>query len=422
MGAHMHRSVRLVWLLGIFAGCQNTKGSIDEPVPDTIKETGDGDSDGDGFVDDDCDDGNPDVNPGAQEVPYNGIDDDCDPLTPDDDLDGDGFGIDEDCNDGDEAINPSADEVWYDGEDQDCDGADDYDQDGDGDRAIAHGGEDCDDTDSARYGGVDCRPQTDAIHPGADTLNTDLAKSFSDLIYDADGVLYLCTLISGMDYVYIYEDSKHTETLNGYSNWNMNAIALDTNSSNEVIVGYIASRLGYESSSTISPFSSGSGPTGGAYSNSYMRAAPNSIAVDSTGCIWVTNFGGAGSLSCVLSDETREDYTVGSAYLDAVDIDSEGTIHVIEGDQILAFEPSSETSTVVYTAKTNILDFVFDFNDDIYLETAGDELWLIEPDGAETLLDTISGDGRLAIHPAGVLIRMQANPVAASSFQDWTLD
>ncbi len=66
------------------------------------------------------------------------------------DADGDGYGLaGGDCDDGDAATNPGASEVWYDGHDQNCDRLDDYDQDGDGYRAIGYGGSDCDDLDSS---------------------------------------------------------------------------------------------------------------------------------------------------------------------------------------------------------------------------------------------------------------------------------
>jgi len=81
------------------------------------------DQDGDGYAADvDCDDTNPAVNPGATEVPYNGIDDDCNPATPDDDLDADGYAADVDCDDNNAAVNPGAAEVCDDGIDNDCDG------------------------------------------------------------------------------------------------------------------------------------------------------------------------------------------------------------------------------------------------------------------------------------------------------------
>jgi MYXO-CTERM domain-containing protein len=62
-----------------------------------------------------------------------------------------------DCDDSDASINPGADEIWYDGIDQNCDGNDE-DQDGDG--FIQD--EDCDDTDASIAPG-DC---ADVLDPG----------------------------------------------------------------------------------------------------------------------------------------------------------------------------------------------------------------------------------------------------------------
>ncbi len=97
----------------------------------------------------------------------------------DDDDDGWTTG-DGDCNDGDDSIHPGADEIWYDGVDQDCDGADDYDQDGDGDRHADHGGADCDDTDPARYSGAYDRPDD-----GIDQDCADGDRHFDGLLMDA---------------------------------------------------------------------------------------------------------------------------------------------------------------------------------------------------------------------------------------------
>ncbi len=84
------------------------------------------DADGDGYGEStDCDDENPAVSPGAQEIPYNGLDDDCDTSTPDDDLDSDGVYHDSDCDDTDPETHPGATDFLLDGTDQDCDGHDD---------------------------------------------------------------------------------------------------------------------------------------------------------------------------------------------------------------------------------------------------------------------------------------------------------
>jgi hypothetical protein len=113
---------------------------------------------------DDCDDADPEVNPGAEEIWYDGEDQNCDERS-DYDQDGDGYDTKVfwadpenvnpatgnkggDCQDVDPTMNPGVEEVWYDGKDADCNGQNDFDQDGDGYRTAALGFDDCDDNDA----------------------------------------------------------------------------------------------------------------------------------------------------------------------------------------------------------------------------------------------------------------------------------
>ncbi len=172
--------------------CDDTDADInpgvDEIWYDGIDQDCDGASDYDQDADghdssswdgEDCDDTDPAVNPDAEEIWYDGIDQDCDGES-DYDQDGDGWSLDWDCDDTDAEVNPGADELWYDGIDQDCDGLSDYDADFDGHDAEAYGGEDCDDTDAS-------------IHPGAtevwyDGTDQDCSGG-SDYDQDGDGVV-----------------------------------------------------------------------------------------------------------------------------------------------------------------------------------------------------------------------------------------
>ncbi len=129
------------------------------------------DYDGDGFQEDqDCDETSPYVYPGAEEIPYDGIDQDCSGGDYAD-LDEDGHDADfaggADCDDEDGTIYPGAVEVCGDTVDQDCSGdPDDGETDFDGDGHVnpaCTDGDDCDDHDDDVYPGApeDCDDHED---------------------------------------------------------------------------------------------------------------------------------------------------------------------------------------------------------------------------------------------------------------------
>jgi hypothetical protein len=76
----------------------------------------------------------------------------------------------------------------------------------------------------------------------------------------------------------------------------------------------------------------------------------------------------------------------------------------------------------LYTASATILDFVVDYNGDVYLETTGNEIVHYDASSATASTKaTVSGDGKLAISPDGRLVRLILNPPSAATYQEWTL-
>jgi len=179
-------------------------GCVGGDIDDRRKDLSDVDSDGYDSIEyggDDCDDANQDINPGEDETPYDGVDNDCSEETPDDDLDGDTFGIQNDCDDEDAEIHPSAtevcdevdnncndeidesgaegEEIWY----ADLDG-DDY---GDPDNSISA----CSEPDEGYVSNSDdCNDEDGAANPeGIETCATAYDDNCDDEINepDADG-------------------------------------------------------------------------------------------------------------------------------------------------------------------------------------------------------------------------------------------
>ena len=400
----------------------------------------------------DCDDAESAINPDAAEV-CDSVDNNCDgtidedtaldamTLYADDDADGYGDAADTvmscvslsgyltdatDCDDTDSAINPDELEAWYDGIDADCDGLSDYDADLDGDDALDYGGGDCDDEDASVYEGEGCRPEADCTHPSTTTLASSDPSGVSDILFDDDCSALVSTIISGTDYVYTIDSTGSTSSVSGYSTHNIQSIALDP-LTGDLMVSHnnnSAAGIGYSSGgSTITNLVSSTYNNGSLWSNTYMNRSSGSLAWDSSGCVWAPGFSGSGTLTCVEADGTTTDIIASGSHIESVALDSDEDLYIAIGDTVYLTDTSTGAQTTYFTAGDDILDMVFDYNDDLYVENDSGEIELVPGDGtSSSVYDTVSGQGRLAISPDGYLVRVIPAPISAATYEEWSLE
>ena len=246
----------------------------------------------------------------------------------------------------------------------------------------------------------------------------------ADITFDADCTAYLGTIISGQDYVYTMDSAGNTTVLYGYSNYDINAVALDPVTGDVVVAYSSTSAVGLVDTSSLSPIATGSWNIGTLWSSGYLNWCASSLAVDSSGCAWTPNFTGSGELDCVsLDDGSTTNLASFSNHLEGVALDSAEGLYVSDGAEIVSVDVDDGSTTTFYTAADDILDFVFDANDDLYIETDGGEILLLEAgESTASTFATVSGQGKLAIVPNGTLVRVIPDPVSPASYEEWALD
>ncbi|MFT4979721.1 MAG: hypothetical protein ACI8S6_005633, partial [Myxococcota bacterium] len=158
------------------------------------------------------------------------------------------------------------------------------------------------------------------------------------------------------------------------------------------------------------------------WTNTYMNRSQASLVWDSDGYIWAINFSGSGSLSSVTSSGTTSSLFTGLSHIESAALDSDEDLYISIGDVVYAVNKTSGARTSYYSAGDDVLDMIFDYNDDLYVETDSGDIELIPGDGSTaSVYDTVSGQGRLAISPDGWLVRVIPNPTSAASYEEWEL-
>lgn len=339
------------------------------------------------------------------------------------DADGDGYAADVDCDDGDPSVNPEASETWYDGVDGDCKGDDDFDQDGDGDRAAAHGGTDCDDIDPSRSGSSACRPVATCAHPSASMLAAVANVGIADIAFDAECNAYLPNIVAYDSVQVVDPAGAVAEVYATYAgNYDLSAIAINPDDGGVWVVATLSrpgsdARIGVVAAATVSPVATIACDGGNAWDSYYMDQCSQAIAHDGERA-WVPNMAGNGTLGCATADGTLTTVTTLTERMESVALDPDEGVHVSAGPTIYAIDRATGAATAEWTFSAIVLDFVFDYDGSVFVETADHEVTRVNVDGTFTPFATVSYGGKLAIAPDGWLVRVSYD---AGTFEEWPL-
>lgn len=408
----------------------------------------------------DCDDTDKTKNGGDPETPGDGIDSDCDGKEicyVDEDEDGARStvtaesadpdctdagealaGADPDCDDTDPTRFPDATELVDNGIDETCDGKElcyaDADEDGsranttvsstdldcaDAKEATALAGEDCDDTDASVFEDVGCRPVAGCTRVPA-TLLSGFGYTAFDLAVAGDCSTWLAITSGGTDGAYhVFSTGASTFFQVPTASQDASSVAID-DANGAVYVGCNSpAELTRVSGPVLVSVAPGSGTLANPDWSGILGEEPMSLAVAPNGDVWVPQLSAANTLHRVTPTGTVS--TVGAAFgghIASVGANRDGDAYVGVGTELVKVSDRS----VAHTFGSNVVDFVFDYNDDLYVEIAGGEIQYIDHRGTtQALHATITGRGKLAITPDGFLQRVRVDYPTTSTFTEWDI-
>jgi hypothetical protein len=397
---------------------------------------------------DDCDDTNAEVYPGKRPELCNGLDDDCDgeidPPTAQGaepyytDADGDGYGVgavdvacelpegtagqDGDCDDTRADVYPGNVETWYDGVDGDCLRDNDYDADADGADSMDYGGTDCMEEDPSI---TECRPAATCTHPTAAMLDLGHLNVSTDLAFDADCSALVTGLRGGVDYAFWMDGTGTSTTVTGYSEYDMQAVALSPLNGDAVVSHNNGGSTGLGTLTagevSISAYVGGKLSYGNLWRDSTFNRNPSQLAWDSSGCIWAPGLQNDGNLSCV-SDTTGSvsNVLVGLEHIEAVALDNSEQLYIGVEKEVLLVDAAAGTTTLVHTAADDVLSLAFDpWLGDMYVSTNAKQIEKVPADGsASSVWQSTVSPARIATSPDGWLIALEPEDQA---FEEWQL-